>query len=339
MKSGLLCSTIGALLLAVAPSQAQQATKTYPTKQVRLVVPYPAGGPTDLIARLLSQKLGERLGQTFYVDNVSGASGALGAGQVAQAAPDGHTLLVVTNDFAVASVTNKNLPYDPIKNFSPVTIVASSPQVVAVNPSVPAKTMKELVAVIREAPEKYNYAALGIGFGQLSAERLFKLGLQLDRFARIPFNGAAPAVNSTIAGHTQVIFLGLPPVAPHLSSDKLRAIAVTSSERTKAFPQIPTLRESGVPDQESELNHRRRRPGRNTCERPVPPAEADRRDRRTARREVDARYHQFSGRREYAGRVRRPDQERHCDLGQGDEGREHFAQLACCVGQRAWRTT
>ncbi len=254
MKSGLLCCTMGALLLAVTPSQAQQAAKTYPTKQVRLVVPYPAGGPTDLIARLLSQKLGERLGQTFYVDNVSGASGALGAGQVAQAAPDGHTLLVVTNDFAVASVTNKNLPYDPIKNFSPVTIVASSPQVVAVNPSVPAKTMKELVAVIREAPEKYNYAALGIGFGQLSAERLFKLGLQLDRFARIPFNGAAPAVNSTIAGHTQVIFLGLPPVAPHLSSDKLRAIAVTSSERTKAFPQIPTLRESGVPDQESELN-------------------------------------------------------------------------------------
>ncbi len=253
MKSGLLCCTIGALLLAVAPLQAEQAAKTYPTKQVRMVVPYPAGGPTDLIARLLSQKLGERLGQTFYVDNVSGASGALGAGQVAQAAPDGHTLLVVTNDFAVASVTNKNLPYDPIKNFSPVTIVASSPQVVAVNPTVPAKTMKELVAVIRAAPEKYNYAALGIGFGQLSAERLFKLGLQLDRFARIPFNGAAPAVNSTIAGHTQVIFLGLPPVAPHLSSDKLRAIAVTSAERTKAFPQIPTLRESGVPDQESEL--------------------------------------------------------------------------------------
>jgi tripartite-type tricarboxylate transporter receptor subunit TctC len=177
----------------------------------------------------------------------------LGAGQVAQAAPDGHTLLVVTNDFAVASVTNKNLPYDPIKNFSPVTIVASSPQVVAVNPSVPAKTMKELIAVIRAAPEKYNYAALGIGFGQLSAERLFKLGLHLDRFARIPFNGAAPAVNSTIAGHTQVIFMGLPPVAPHLGSDKLRAIAVTSAERAKAFPQIPTLRESGVPDQESEL--------------------------------------------------------------------------------------
>ena len=110
MKSALLCCTMGALLFAAAPSQAEQTAKTYPTKQVRLVVPYPAGGPTDLIARLLSQKLGERLGQTFYVDNVSGASGALGAGQVAQAAPDGHTLLVVTNDFAVASVTNKNLP-------------------------------------------------------------------------------------------------------------------------------------------------------------------------------------------------------------------------------------
>ena len=102
-------------------------------------------------------------------------------------------------------------------------------------------------------PEKYNYAGLGIGFGQLSAERLFKLGLKLDKMARIPFNGAAPALNSTLAGHTQILFLGLPPVAPHLTSEKLRAIAVTSPERSKAFPQIATLRESGVQDQESEL--------------------------------------------------------------------------------------
>ncbi len=251
MKKGLVFGLFGAMLLAASPSHAQQAG--YPSKQVRVVVPYPAGGPTDLIARLLSQKLTERLKQSFYVENVGGASGAVGAGQVAQSAPDGHTLLFVTNDFAVASVTNTGLPYDPIKNFAPVTIVASSPQVVAVNPSVPAKTMKELVDLIRAAPDKYNYAALGIGFGQLSAERLFKLGLKLNQFARIPFNGAAPAVNSTLAGHTQVIFLGLPPVAPHLGSEKLRALAVTSPKRTPAFPNIPTLRESGINDQESEL--------------------------------------------------------------------------------------
>src|SRR5262245_8459890 len=229
MKRGLIFSLFGAMLLAAVPSQAQQAA--YPSKQVRVVVPYPAGGPTDLIARLVSQKLTDRLKQSFYVENVGGASGAVGAGQVAQSAPDGHTLLVVTNDFAVASVTNASLPYDPIKNFTAVTIVASSPQVVAVHPSVPAKDINELAALIRSAPEKYNYAGLGIGFGQRSAERLFKLGLKLDKMARIPFNGAAPALNATLAGHTQLLFLGLPPVAPHLKSEKLRAVAVTSSER------------------------------------------------------------------------------------------------------------
>ena len=152
MTRGLMLGLLGAMVLAATSSQAQQAA--YPSKQVRVVVPYPAGGPTDLIARLLSQKLTERLKQSFYVENVGGASGAVGAGQVAQSAPDGHTLMVVTNDFAVASVTNTGLPYDPVKNFAPVTIVAASPQVVAVNPSVPAKTMKELTDLVRAEPSK-----------------------------------------------------------------------------------------------------------------------------------------------------------------------------------------
>jgi tripartite-type tricarboxylate transporter receptor subunit TctC len=217
------------------------------------VVPYPAGGPTDLIARILAQKLSERMGQSFYVENIAGASGAVAAGQVAKTAPDGHTLLVVTNDFAVASVTNAKLPYDPVKNFTPVTIVAASPLVIAVNPSVPAKDMKELIALIKAAPSKYNYAGMGIGFGQLSSERLFKLGLKLPELVRIPFNGAAPAINSTIAGQTQIVVLGLPPIAPHLSGARLRALAVSSPTRSPAFPDIPTLRESGIPDQEAEL--------------------------------------------------------------------------------------
>src|SRR5580698_7528862 len=252
MRRGLFLSVVATMLLASGVSYGQSAN-SYPTRQVRIVVPYPAGGPTDLIARLVAQKLGERLGQSFFVENVAGASGAVGAGQVAHAAADGYTLLVSTNDFAVASVTNTNLPYDPVKNFSPVTIIATSPQVVAVNPSVPAKTMKELIDLIKAAPDKYNYAAMGIGYGQLSSERLFRLGLKLDTLPRVPFNGAAPAINATLAGDTPILMMGLPPVAPYLSSDKLRALAVTSAKRSEAYPDIPTLAEAGIPDQSSEL--------------------------------------------------------------------------------------
>jgi tripartite-type tricarboxylate transporter receptor subunit TctC len=251
MKRKIVLGIFAALLLASTTAEAQQGT--YPDHQVRIIVPYPPGGPTDLIGRIVAQKLSERLGQSFFVENVSGASGAVGAGQVAHSAPDGYTLLVTTNDFAVSSVTNTNLPYDPLKDFSPITIISTSPQVVAVNPAVPAKNIKELVDLIKAAPEKYNYAAMGIGFGQLTAERLFNLSLKLNGIARVPFNGAAPAINATLAGDTQIIFIGLPPVAPYLTSDKLRAIAVTSAERTPVFPDVPTLRESGVPDQEADL--------------------------------------------------------------------------------------
>ena len=253
MKRGLFLCALAAALVLSGPSHSQPAAGGYPQRQVRIVVPYPPGGPSDLIGRIVAQKLSERLGQSFFVENVNGASGAVGAGQVAHAAPDGYNLLIVTNDFAVASVTNSNLPYDPVKNFSPITMISASPSVVAVNPSVPAKTMQELIALVKAAPQKYNYAAIGIGFGQLSSERLFKLGLKLDALPRVPFNGAAPAVNATLAGDTPILFMGLPPVAPYLSSGKLRALAVTSATRSPAFPDIPTLRESGVPNQESDL--------------------------------------------------------------------------------------
>jgi tripartite-type tricarboxylate transporter receptor subunit TctC len=253
MKRGLVFGIFAAMLLASGASHSQQAANAYPNRQVRIVVPYPPGGPTDLIARLVAQKLGDRLGQSFFIENINGASGAVGAGQVAHAAPDGYTLLAVTNDFAVASVTNSNLPYDPVKDFSPITMISTSPSVVAVNPAVPAKSMKELIDLIKAAPDKYNYGAMGIGYGQLMAERLFKLGLKLDALPRVPFNGAAPAINATLAGDTPILIMGLPPVAPYLTSDKLRALAVTGASRSEAFPEIPTLTEAGIPNQESEL--------------------------------------------------------------------------------------
>jgi tripartite-type tricarboxylate transporter receptor subunit TctC len=253
MKRRVFCGAFAAMLLVCGAAHAEQSSVAYPQRQVRIVVPYPPGGPSDLIGRIVAEKLSARLGQSFFVENVNGASGAVGAGQVAHAAPDGYNLLIVTNDFAVASVTNSNLPYDPVKDFSPITMISASPSVVAVNPSVPAQNIKELVDLVKAAPEKYNYAAIGIGFGQLSSERLFKLGLKLDALPRVPFNGAAPAINATLAGDTPILFMGLPPVAPYLGSGKLRALAVTSATRSPAFPQIPTLREAGIPSQESDL--------------------------------------------------------------------------------------
>lgn len=245
-----------AALTVAATSHAQTAAGTagtaYPTRQVRIIVPYPAGGPTDVLARLVAQHLTESLGQNFFVENLTGASGVVGTGTAAKSPGDGHTLLFVTNDFAVAPTVSSKVPYDPVKGFAPVSIVAASPQVVVVNPSFAAKTMRELIALAKAEPGKLNYASLGIGFGQLSSERLFRLGLGLD-VVRVPFPGAAPIITSTLAGHTPIAVLGLPPAAPHIKEGKLRALAVSSPKRSPAFPDVPTLAESGVKDQESEL--------------------------------------------------------------------------------------
>jgi tripartite-type tricarboxylate transporter receptor subunit TctC len=243
-------------MMLAAASHAQNApggaATSYPTRQVRVIVPYPAGGPTDVMARLVAQHLTESLGQNFFVENLTGASGVVGTGTAANSPGDGHTILFVTNDFAVAPTVSSKVPYDPIKGFAPVTIVAASPQVVVVHPSLPAQNMQELVTLAKANPGKYNYASLGIGFGQLSSERLFRLGLGVD-IVRVPFAGAAPIITSTLAGHTGIAFLGLPPATPHIKEGTLRALAVTSTKRSPLFPDVPTMAESGVRDQESEL--------------------------------------------------------------------------------------
>lgn len=253
----IVCLAAGcAALMLAAASHAQNApggaAASYPTRQVRVIVPYPAGGPTDVMARLVAQHLTESLGQNFFVENLTGASGVVGTGTAANSPGDGHTILFVTNDFAVAPTVSSKVPYDAVKSFGPVTIAAASPQVVVVHPSFPAKNMQELIALAKASPGKYNYASLGIGFGQLSSERLFRLGLGLD-VVRVPFPGAAPIITSTLAGHTPMAFLGLPPAAPHIKEGTLRALAVTSAKRSPVFPNVPTMAESGVPDQESEL--------------------------------------------------------------------------------------
>ncbi len=254
MRTTIRIAAVLATVFAAATSHAQNApagAPAYPTRQARLIVPYPPGGPTDVIARLISQKLTEALGQNFIVENLPGASGAIGATAASNSPPDGHTLLVVTNDFAVASVTSK-LAYDPVKNFAPVSIVSASPQVVIAHPSLPAKSLSELSELTKKEPGKYSYGSMSIGFGQLTSERLFRLALKLD-VVRVPFQGAAPLVTSTVGGHTQLGFIGLPPAATLIKEGKLRALAVVGSKRSPDFPDVQNTTEAGIPGQDADL--------------------------------------------------------------------------------------
>jgi tripartite-type tricarboxylate transporter receptor subunit TctC len=240
------------VLAPASIGHSQTPAINYPSRSVRIIVPYPAGGPTDLIARLVAQKLGESLGQRFYIENVAGASGARAAAMAAAAPADGYTLLAATNDLAIVPVISKNVPSDPIKDFAPISLLSASPSVVLVHPSVPAKTMSEFVALARAEPAKYSFASLSLGHNLLNSERLFKLGLKLE-ITRVPFTGAAPILTSTVAGHTPVAYIGLPSAVPFIKDGRLRALAVAGSKRSPIVPDVPTLSEGGFKDQVSEL--------------------------------------------------------------------------------------
>jgi len=258
MRSALAGVGICAAALCVAmfcvssASHAQSSAAPYPVRSVRVIVPYPPGGPTDVIARLAAQTLTETLGQQFYVENVSGASGVRGATMVAAAPGDGYTLMLVTNDLAISPSLSSKIQYDPIKDFAPISIVSKSPSAVLVHPSVSARTMQEFVTLARADPAKYSYASMSLGQNLLSTEKLFRLSLKLP-LVRIPFPGAAPILSSTVAGHTLVGYIGLPPASPFLKEGTLRALAVSSPRRSPIAPDVPTMAESGLADQESEL--------------------------------------------------------------------------------------
>ena len=249
IRQGCIALLVGVALFAGA-SLAQDAG--YPSRSVRIIVPYPAGGPTDPIARLAAQMLTESLGQDFVVENVTGASGVRGALMVAAAPGDGYTLMVTTSDLAIAPAVSSKVGYDPLKSFAPISIVSRSPSALLLHPSVPAKTVQEFVTLARAEPAKYSYASMSLGQNLLNTERLFRLTLKLP-VVRIPFPGAAPILSSTAAGHTLVAFIGLPPAAPFIKEGTLRALAVTSHERSPIAPDVPTMAESGLAGQESEL--------------------------------------------------------------------------------------
>jgi tripartite-type tricarboxylate transporter receptor subunit TctC len=242
----------GVLSLFCFNAFAQFTPPKYPERQARIIVPYPAGGPTDVLARVFAQKMTDAYGKAFIVENLSGASSMIGTGVVANAPADGYTLLFVTNDFAVSPATSSKVPYDRQKTFAPVSLIAESPQVIVVHPSFPAKTMQEMIALTMKEPGKHSYASMGLGYGQLTSERMFRLGLHLD-VVQVPFQGSAPVITSVLGAQTPIAMIGLPPAVPSIKDGGLRALAVTGVKRSPALPDVPTMSESGVPDQESSL--------------------------------------------------------------------------------------
>jgi tripartite-type tricarboxylate transporter receptor subunit TctC len=235
------------LLFGIPASSAQH----YPGRPVRVVVGFPAGGPTDAIARIVAQKLSDKLGQQFFVENIGGAGGNTAAGQVGRATPDGYTIMAISTGFVVNPSLYAKVPYDPIKDFAPVTLVAVSPNVVVVNPSVPAKTLPELIKLIKDNPGKYSYAGPGVGSTPHLGGELFRLAFNLD-LVHVPFTGAGPAVQATVGGHTPIAFTALPSSLSAIQAGQLRVLGVAATERAAGLPDVPTFAEQGIRDQEAD---------------------------------------------------------------------------------------
>jgi tripartite-type tricarboxylate transporter receptor subunit TctC len=218
-------------------------TESYPSRPVRVIVPFAPGGQTDVVARLIAQQLSEHLKQQFYIENVPGAGGNIGAGRAAQAVPDGHTILVVDGiGFTGNPSLYKKVPYDPIADFEPVGIAATTEHVLAVHPDLPARSLQELVALIKSSPGKYSYGSAGVGTGAHLTGELFKHALNLD-LVHVPYGGGGPAIAAAVAGHTPISFGSPAATIPQVKDGKLRALAVGGSTRVRELPDVPTIRE------------------------------------------------------------------------------------------------
>lgn len=245
----LRCLLASLLLAAAAPSLA--LAQSFPSRTVKLIVPFGAGGPTDVIARLVAEKASAKWGQQVIVENMAGAGGNTGTAVAAKAAPDGYTLLVVSTGFIINPSLYSKVPYDLKTTFAPVTLFAQTPNIISVHPSVPAKTLKELVDLIKANPGKYSYAQPSTGSTpHLSGERL-KIELGLD-LATVSHNSAAAAINNTLGGHTPIAITVLPAAKPSVQGGTLRGLAVFARERVPGLPDVPTTAEAGFPGQEAD---------------------------------------------------------------------------------------
>ena len=243
--------SIAALALSALALPDDASAQAYPTRSIRLIVPFAAGGPTDVIGRVVAQKLSDVWGQQVVIENIPGAGGNTGIAMVAKAPADGYSILVVSTGFIINPSMYAKIPYDPIKDFSPITLVAASPNVVSVHPDFPPKTFKELAELVKANPGKYSFAQPATGSTPHLAGELFKQKYGLD-LVTVPFNSAALAINSTLGGHTPIAFTALPPAMSNIKDGKLRGLAVLASKRATALPDVPTNAEAGVPGLESD---------------------------------------------------------------------------------------
>jgi tripartite-type tricarboxylate transporter receptor subunit TctC len=242
--------TLLSLFVVLFAGQPAAKAETYPTRPVKIILPYPPGGPGDAIARIVAQKLSEGFGSQFYVENLPGAGGAIGAAAASKAPADGYTILLANQDLVIQPIVKAKVPYDPFTSFTPVSQIVAAPEMIVVHPSLPVQSMKELIALLRANPGKYSYASPGFGTSpHLACEWLFKLTYGLD-VTHVPFQGAAPAVVSALAGQTPIFHNVLPTVAPYIKDGKLRALAVASIKRSPVFPDVPTLEEALLPGHE-----------------------------------------------------------------------------------------
>jgi tripartite-type tricarboxylate transporter receptor subunit TctC len=248
MKSIRRLAAAATLLAGICQAHAQAG---YPDRPVRLIVPFAPAGPVDVVARLLGGKLTERLGKQFFVENQAGAGGNLGMGNAAKAAPDGHTILFVSSSYVVNPSLYARVPYDPFKDFIPVTVAGDVANTLIVHPTLAARSVKELVDLIKASPGKYNYAHAGVGTTPHLSGELFRLAAGVD-IVHVPFAGAGPALQSTVAGHTPIMFTTLAPAIPQIKAGNLRALAVMAKTRAPALPDVPTMEEAGFKDQEAD---------------------------------------------------------------------------------------
>lgn len=244
LKAAALSVMIGCLVAVGAQAQ------TYPTRTVRIIVPFPPGGPADMLGRVLAEKMTERLGHSVVVENVAGAAGNIGAEATARAAPDGHTLLLNASSHVINGILYAKLPYDPIKDFTPITQVASYQHMFVVHPGVPVKTVREFIALAKARPGQLTIGNSGIGTpGHLAAE-LFRTTAGIN-LIHVPYKGSAPATNDLLGGQITGMFNNPVNTLPYTAAGKMRAIAVTGKQRLAVAPDIPTVAEAGFPDFEA----------------------------------------------------------------------------------------
>jgi tripartite-type tricarboxylate transporter receptor subunit TctC len=236
-------ATTAFVLLAMTAAAA--AADDYPNKPIRLIVPFPPGGSNDVVGRLIAKTLGEKLGQQVFVDNRGGAGGMIGTEALSKAAPDGYTLGIVSIAHAVNPALHK-LEYDPVKSFVPISILATGPNVLVVNPELPVHSVAELIALAKRKPGELNYASAGIGSFQHLGGELFKLMAGVD-IVHVPYKGGGPAMQDVIGGHIKIMFSSLIQTTPFIKSGQLRALATGGSKRSPVLPDVPTIAEAGVP--------------------------------------------------------------------------------------------